>query len=165
MITVNLLGVAYGVQAFVPRMLTPGSAGVSRKHRIDGRNRPDRQDGALLRVQVRRRRSQRGAQRQLSPGGIHVSAICPGIIDTPMIATGIMRGDIAALHEQATRFYSKRRSLPDEVAQAILQTIAKHKLIVPVPRRQVTLPYVLHRLSPQLTQPIARGFERIISHG
>ena len=102
---------------------------------------------------------------ELSPRGIHVSAICPGIIDTPIVATGIMRGDIAALHEQATRFYSKRGASPDEVAQAILQTIAKHKLIVPVPRRQVTLPYVLHRLSPQLTPPIARGFERIISHG
>jgi short-subunit dehydrogenase len=102
---------------------------------------------------------------ELSKRGIHVSAICPGIIDTPIVATGIMRGDIAAIQGKATDFYAKRGASPDEVAQAVLRTIARHKLIVPVPRRQVTPLYALHRLSPRLVQPIARGFERIVGSG
>ena len=42
---------------------------------------------------------------ELSSRGIHVSAICPGIIDTPIVANGIMRGDIAAMQGQAADFY------------------------------------------------------------
>jgi short-subunit dehydrogenase len=100
---------------------------------------------------------------ELSKRGIHVSAICPGIIDTPIVSTGIVRGDVAAIQGQASSFYAKRGASPDEVAQAVLKTIARHKLIVPVPRRQVAPLYLLHRISPRLVQPFARNFERIIT--
>ncbi len=102
---------------------------------------------------------------ELSGRGIHVSAICPGIINTPIVAKGIMRGDIAQLHDQATRFYAKRGTSPDEVAKAVLRTVVRPRLIVPVPRHQVTVPYLLHRISPRLAQPIARSVERMISRG
>ena len=100
---------------------------------------------------------------EVSKRGIHVSAICPGIIDTPIFSTGIMRGDIAAIEDQARSFYARRGASAEEVAQAVLKTVVKHKLIVPVPRRQVTVPYLLHRISPRLAQPFARGFERIVT--
>jgi hypothetical protein len=35
-------------------------------------------------------------------------------------------------------------------------------MIVPVPRRQVLVPYLLHRLSPNLLQPIARVIDGYI---
>jgi hypothetical protein len=46
-----------------------------------------------------------------------------------------------------------------------VNTIHKHKLIVPVPHRQVTLPYLLHRISPRLVQPLARHMHRLVGRG
>jgi NAD(P)-dependent dehydrogenase (short-subunit alcohol dehydrogenase family) len=164
-ITVNLLGVAYGIQAFIPRMLAQGRpASVVNTASMAGIV-PTAKMAPYCASKFGVVGLSEALNAELSPRGIHVSAICPGIIDTPIVATGIMRGDIAAIQEQAARFYSRRGASPDEVAQTVLRTIAHHKLIVPVPRRQVTVPYLLHRLSPQLTQPLARSFERIVTRG
>jgi len=76
-----------------------------------------------------------------------------------------MRGDLADTRAQVSSFYAKHGASPDEVAQAVLETIVKHRLIVPVPRRQVTLPYMLHRMSPRLFQPLARNMVRIAKRG
>jgi NAD(P)-dependent dehydrogenase (short-subunit alcohol dehydrogenase family) len=164
-ITVNLLGVAYGIQAFVPRMLAQGRpASVVNTASMAGIV-PTAKMAPYCASKFGVVGLSEALNAELSPRGIHVSAICPGIIDTPIVATGIVRGDMAAIQERATRFYSRRGASPDEVAQAVLRTIAHHKLIVPVPRRHVTVPHLLHRLSPQLTQPLARSFERIVSRG
>ena len=164
-ITVNLLGVAYGIQAFVPRMLAQGRpASVVNTASMAGIV-PTAKMAPYCASKFGVVGLSEALNAELSPRGIHVSAICPGIIDTPIVAAGIVRGDLVAIQERATRFYSRRGASADEVAQAVLRTIAHHKLIVPVPRRQVTIPYLLHRLSPQLTQPLARSFERIVSRG
>ena len=164
-ISINLLGVAYGVQAFVPRMLHQG-------HRASVINTASMAGIVPTAKMAPYCASKFGVvglsealNAELSGRGIHVSAICPGIIDTPIVATGIMRGEIAEIQDKASEFYAKRGASPDEVAEAVLRTIAKHRLIVPVPRRQVTAPYLLHRISPRLAQPIARGFERIVGRG
>lgn len=164
-ITVNLLGVAYGVQAFVPRMLAQGRpASVINTASMAGIV-PTAKMAPYCASKFGVVGLSEALNAELSTRGIHVSAICPGVIDTSIIATGVMRGDLAALHERATSFYSRHGASPDEVAEAVLGAIARPRLIVPVPRRQVTLPYLLHRLSPQLVQPIARGFERIVGRG
>ena len=164
-ITVNLLSVAYCIQAFVPRMLTQGRpASVINTASMAGIV-PTAKMAPYCASKFGVVGLSQALNAELSPRGIHVSAICPGIIDTPIVATGIVRGDIAAIQERATRFYSRHGASPDEVAEAVLLTVARHKLIVPVPRRQVTMPYLVHRLSPQLTQPLARSFERLVSRG
>ncbi len=164
-IGVNLLGVAYGVQAFVPRMLKQGRpASVVNTASMAGLV-----PAAKLAPYCASKYGVVGLTEalnaELSKRGIHFSAICPGIIDTAIVATGIMRGETAANQDKITRFYEKRGASPDEVAEGVLAAIAKHRMIVPVPRRQVTAPYLLHRLSPRLTQPIARAMERIASRG
>ncbi|HXR28211.1 MAG TPA: SDR family NAD(P)-dependent oxidoreductase [Solirubrobacteraceae bacterium] len=164
-INVNLLGVAYGVQAFVPRMLAQGRpASVVNTASMAGLV-PTAKMAPYCASKFGVVGMSESLNAELSKRGIRVSAICPGIIDTPIVATGIMRGDLAALQKQATSFYSRRGASPDEVAEAVLQTIARPRLIVPVPRRQVTALYLLHRLSPRLVQPIARNFERIVGRG
>jgi len=162
-ISVNLLGVAYGVQAFVPRMLRQGRpASVINTASMAGIV-PTAKMAPYCASKYGVVGLSEALNAELSGRGIHVSAICPGIIDTPIVATGIMRGEVAALQARASDYYAKHGASADEVAQAVLRTIARHRLIVPVPRRQVTLPYLLHRLSPQLVQPLARGFERIVT--
>jgi NAD(P)-dependent dehydrogenase (short-subunit alcohol dehydrogenase family) len=164
-IGVNLLGVAYCIQAFVPRMLERGRpASVVNTASMAGLV-----PAAKLAPYCASKYGVVGLTEslnaELSKRGIHFSAICPGIIDTSIVATGTMRGGFAEKHGEITGFYEKRGASPDEVADAVLEAIAKHKLIVPAPRRQVTVPYLLHRLSPRLVQPIARNLERFVRRG
>lgn len=161
-IAVNLLGVAYGVQAFVPRMLSQGRpASVINTASMAGLV-PTAKMAPYVASKYGVVGMTEALNAELSKRGIHFSAICPGIIDTPIVANGIMRGDIEAIHGRAVEFYSRRGAAPEEVADAVLGAIEHHRLIVPVPRRQVTLPYILHRISPRLTQPISRSFERVV---
>jgi NAD(P)-dependent dehydrogenase (short-subunit alcohol dehydrogenase family) len=163
LIGVNLLGVAYGIQAFVPRMLKQGrpASVVNTASQAGLTPAPKMAPYCASKYGVVGMTESLNAE--LSQRGIHFSAICPGVIDTPIVATGIMRGDLVEKHAKLTEFYDKRGASPDEVAAAVLRAIDKHTLIVPVPRRQVTLPYLLHRISPSLMQPIARTIDRIVS--
>ena len=162
-IGVNLLGVAYGIHAFVPRMLAQGrpASVINTASQAGLTPAPKMAPYCASKYGVVGLTESLNAE--LSSRGIHFTAICPGIIDTPIVATGIMRGEVADMHGKLTAFYDKRGASPDEVARAVLRAIGKHTLIVPVPRRQVTAPYLLHRLSPSLMQPIARGIDRVLT--
>jgi NAD(P)-dependent dehydrogenase (short-subunit alcohol dehydrogenase family) len=164
-IDVNLLGVAYGMQAFAPRMLKQGSPASI----VNTASMLGILPGAKLAPYCASKYGVVGLSEslnaELQPRGIRVSAICPGIIDTAIVATGTMRGEAAALHGKAVSYYAKRGASPDEVAEAVLRTIRRPRLIVPVPRRQVSVAYFLHRLSPRLLQPIARNLDRLLSRG
>lgn len=161
-IGVNLLGVAYGVQAFVPRMLEQGRpASVINTASQAGINpAPKMAPYASSKWGVVGMTESLNAE--LSTRGIRFSAICPGVISTNIVATSTMRGELGAKHDKLTDFYASKGVSPDEVADAVLRAISKHTLIVPVPRRQVLVPYVLHRLSPSVFQTVARAIERYI---
>jgi len=162
-IGVNLLGVAYGVQAFIPRMLQQGSPASVVNTASQAGLMPAAKMAPYCASKYGVVGLSEALNAELSKRGIHVSAICPGIIDTPIVSTGIMRGDAAEIQGQVSSFYAKHGASPDEVAQAVLKAIDKRKLIVPVPHRQVTLPYLLHRISPRLLQPLARnGIDRML---
>ena len=155
-IGVNLLGVAYGVQAFVPRMLEQGrpasvintasSLGIvpavpmapycASKYGVVGLSE--------------------ALNAELSPRGISVSAICPGVVNTAIIKSTIIRGELANDQAKIAAHYAKRGTSPERVANAVLNAIASGQMIVPVPRREVLPPVLLHRVSPRLTQPLAR---------
>ncbi len=155
-IGVNLLGVAYGVQAFVPRMLQQGrpasvintasSLGIvpavpmapycASKYGVVGLSE--------------------ALNAELSPRGISVSAICPGVVNTAIIKSTIIRGELAKDQAKIAAHYAKRGTSPETVANAVLNAIASGQMIVPVPKREVLPPVLLHRISPRLTQPLAR---------
>jgi NAD(P)-dependent dehydrogenase (short-subunit alcohol dehydrogenase family) len=162
-IGVNLLGVAYGIQAFVPRMLEQGRPASVINTASQAGLTPAPKMAPYCASKYGVVGITESLNAELSPRGIHFSAICPGIIDTPIVATGIMRGEVADMHDKLTAFYDKRGASPDEVARAVLRAIDTHQLIVPVPRRQVMAPYLLHRLSPRLMQPLARAVDRLVS--
>jgi len=164
-IGVNLLGVAYCIQAFVPRMLEQGRPASVVNTASQAGLWPAAKMAPYCASKYGVVGLTESLNAELSKRGIHFSAICPGIINTPIVATGIMRGDVAAMQGKVTSYYDKRGASPDEVAEAVLRAIDRHTMIVPVPRRQVTVPYLLHRISPRLIQPIARNMDRIVSRG
>ena len=164
-INVNLLGVAYGVQAFVPRMLAQGRPAVVVNTASEAGLVPTARMAPYTASKFGVVGMSEALNAELAPRGIHVIAVCPGIINTAIVRTGIIRGEIAEIHDKAIAFYSKRGASPDVVAEAVLNAVEKPRLIVPVPKSHVLLPYLLHRISPRLIQPLSRQISRLMSLG
>jgi 2-hydroxycyclohexanecarboxyl-CoA dehydrogenase len=94
--------------------------------------------------------------------GVGVSAICPGIIDTPIITEGTrFRGDQASSTKRSrTERVFKRGHRPEQVAAAILDAIERDRAVVPV-GWEARAGWALHRLGPlPLQQLMARGTRR-----
>jgi NAD(P)-dependent dehydrogenase (short-subunit alcohol dehydrogenase family) len=164
-IDVNLLGVAYGVQAFVPRMLRQGRPASVVNTASQLGLMPSANTAPYCASKYGVVGLSEALNAEISKRGIHVSAICPGIIDTAIVANSTVRGEMEGMHENLVGFYSKHGASPDEVAEAVLRAIEKRTLIVPVPKRQVLALYLLHRLSPRLVQPIARNMAKLLGRG
>jgi short-subunit dehydrogenase len=98
---------------------------------------------------------------ELSPRGISVSAICPGVIATNIVATSRMRGDLAERQDRVVRLYERFGASPDLVAEAVVDAIRHRKIIRTVPRWQVMPGWLLRRISPRLGQIPARIVHRL----
>jgi len=66
--------------------------------------------------------------------GVGVSAICPGVINTPIIQHTRFRGESADPEKvaRAQRLFSKRGHAPELVAKAIVHSVREDKSVVPV---------------------------------
>jgi short-subunit dehydrogenase len=102
---------------------------------------------------------------ELAPKGIHVCAVCPGIIDTPITRSAIMRGEPAERREAAISFYERRGASPDDVAEAVVAAVRKRKMIQPVPMSHVMPPWLLKRLWPRASQVLARTLPKLVMRG
>jgi NAD(P)-dependent dehydrogenase (short-subunit alcohol dehydrogenase family) len=164
-IGVNLLGVAYGIQAFVPRMLKQGRPATV----INTASQLGLMPAAPMAAYCASKYGVVGLSEalnaELAGRGIHVSAICPGMINTPIIRSSIVRGNTERLHAQIAETYANRGASPDAVADAVLTAIDKQRMIVTVPAAQVLPAVLAHRLSPRLTQPLARYMEKFATRG
>ncbi len=104
LLEVNLFGPIFGMQAVVPAMTEGGS--IVNVGSISGL----RGHGGALPYATSKwglRGATRSAARELAPRGIRVNCVCPGSVDTPMIADSTM--DLSHLP-------LPRRGTPDEVA-------------------------------------------------
>ena len=165
MIGVNLLGVAYGVQAFVPRMLHQGHPGTVVNTASEAGLHPIARMAPYCASKYGVVGMSEALDAELQRRGIRVVAVCPGIINTPIIRAGVMRGQLGADQAKIAAFYDKHGASPDTVAAAVLDAIARPRPIVVSPRTQVLAPYLLHRLSPRLVGPLARNLTKIVSRG
>jgi short-subunit dehydrogenase len=164
-IGVNLLGVAYGVQAFTPRMLTQGRGAtiVNTASMAGLMAAPKMAPYSASKFGVVG--MSEALHAELRPRGIHVAAICPGIIDTNITRTAIMRGEPAEQRNSAIAFYRKRGASPDEVAEAVVDAVRKRKLIQTVPTMQVTPLWMVKRLAPRLSQRLATLLPKLVLRG
>ena len=105
-INVNLLGVAYGVQAFVPRMLAQGRPAVVVNTASEAGLVPTARMAPYTASKFGVVGMSESLNAELAPRGIHVIAVCPGIINTAIVRTGIIRGEIADIHDKAIAFYA-----------------------------------------------------------
>ena len=161
-INVNLMSTVHGVHVFVPRLLKQGRPA----HIIN--------TASALGLFAVARTAPYSASKfaivgltealdaELSGRGIRVSAICPGIIDTAIVRDGVMRGEMAEKAETTRAFYRNRGTSPEVVAKAVVATVRRPRLVVPVPRWQVTPAWMLKRASLRASQVLSRNMTRAI---
>ena len=94
--------------------------------------------------------------------GVGASAVCPGIVDTPIITERTrFRGDQASSKKRRrTERVFRRGHRPEQVAAAILDAIEHDRAVVPV-GWEARAGWLVHRLGPlPLQQLLARGTGR-----
>lgn len=96
---------------------------------------------------------------ELAPLGVGVSAVCPGFVDTELLASGRLLGDFAARRAELRERTTARGVAPEEVATAIVTAARKNRAVVPIAREAWGL-YVLKRLTPWLLPRLIERFLR-----
>ena len=157
-IDVNLMGVVHGCHAFLPAMVERGLGGqVVNLSSVAGFfGVPD------MPVYVASKFAVQGFSESLradmAEHGIGVTAICPGIINTPIVAATIMEGDMGneKVRSKAQELYNKRNYTPDRVAKAIVDAVARNQSVRPVSPESWLL-YLGKRFIPRLTELAAKN--------
>jgi NAD(P)-dependent dehydrogenase (short-subunit alcohol dehydrogenase family) len=160
-IGVNLLGVAYVIQAFVPRMLGQGGrASIVNTASAAGLiGVPQMAPYCASKFGVVG--LSEALDSELRPRGIRVSAVCPGIVNTPIVQTAIMRGEPATRRDEAVELYRRRGAPPEAVAEAVVAAVRRHRLVHPVPAAQVRSLWLLKRVSPRAAQFVVRTLPKL----
>jgi NAD(P)-dependent dehydrogenase (short-subunit alcohol dehydrogenase family) len=88
---------------------------------------------------------------ELRGDGIGVTAICPGLIDTPITRAARLRGayDRPEVRERMVEGYRRRGYGPERVAVKILEAVARGRVVAPVSPEAWAL-YYLKRFAPGL---------------
>ncbi len=82
---------------------------------------------------------------------IGVTAICPGLIDTPITSRARLRGIYTApgYRERMVQGYRRRAYTPDRVARNILKAVQRNRVVAPI-SPEAWLIYYLKRFTPGL---------------
>jgi NAD(P)-dependent dehydrogenase (short-subunit alcohol dehydrogenase family) len=91
---------------------------------------------------------------ELGRHGIGVTAVCPGIIDTPITDSARLRGPVMDRPEARSQMvdaYRRRNYGPDRVALNILKAIARNRAIAPI-SLESWMGYYLKRFAPWLVR-------------
>ncbi len=167
---INLRGVVHGCHFFVPKMVARGRGG----HVVNTASAAAFVATEALAAYSTTKFAVLGLSEalrdELKPHGIGVTAICPGIINTPITASSRLRGKAAApgAREMMVSFYQRRNYGPERVAEKIVKAVARNAAVAPVSPEAWAM-YLLKRLSPGLTawlnRTMADRFQRRLEAG
>lgn len=160
---VNLMGVVHGIHHFVPRMLRQGRPG----HVVNTASLAGLVPVAEMAPYATSKHAVVGLSEslnaELAPRGIRVSAVCPGFVDTSIVADAQLDGEHAHHRDKIQRFYRRFGCSPDVVAEAVVDAVRRGHVIRTVPRHHVVLNWAVRRISTRAAQPLARLSVRLIS--
>ena len=131
---VNLMGVVHGCHAFLPNMVRRGQGG----HVINTASAaafvaaPDMPIYAASKFAVQG--FTESLRSDMARHNIGVTAVCPGIINTPIVANSIMEGEMGSegTQDKIVRFYEKRNYTAEQVAAAILGAVRRNAAVQPI---------------------------------
>jgi len=147
-IGINLMGVVHGCKLFAPAMVLQGRGHIVNLASAAGYYAaPDMTAYSASKHAVMG--MSESLRAEMSVHGIGVSAICPGIINTNIVATGRMHGATGAAQEKIAALYRRRNYGPELVADAIIGAIENNRAVTPV-SPEAWLMYGAKRFTPGL---------------
>ena len=154
---INLKGVVNGCYFFVPKMIEAGTGGhvVNIASMAGFVASPGMSAYSATKFSVIGfSESLRG---ELGERGIGVTAVCPGVINTPIVDSGHMYGASATPEnrEKASQLFQKRNYGPERVARGILKAIQKNRAVAPI-SPEAWAGYWIKRLFPWLVAALGR---------
>lgn len=151
---VNLWGVIHGIHAFVPRLIDQGGdAHVVNVASFAGLvGVPSMAPYCASKFAVVGISESLGAE--LSPHGISVTAICPGMVSTDIIRSGRFEGAVGERRRSMIDLYDKRGRSPDRVARDVLRAV-RSRAPVATSLGAAYPAWLLRRISPRLYRSTA----------
>jgi NAD(P)-dependent dehydrogenase (short-subunit alcohol dehydrogenase family) len=147
---INLTGVVHGCHFFAPAMVKRGSGG----HIVNISSMAGYVASEVLAAYATTKFAVLGLSEalrdELSRHGIGVTAVCPGIINTPITGSARMRGAVMERPEARTQMieaYQRRNYGPERVAENILKAIARNRAVAPI-SPEAWVGYYLKRMAP-----------------
>lgn len=160
-IGINTMGVVHGCHFFIPKMVQRGKGG----HVINTSSAAGYSASSVLAAYNATKFSVLGLSEalweELHPHGIGVTAVCPGLIDTPITRNARLVGEMDKLEkrEEMVQGYQKRGYLPDRVARNILKAVQKNRLVAPISPEAWGL-YYLKRFAPWLLRRLGLAMSK-----
>ena len=157
---INVWGVIHGCHAFIPKMVAR-----KRGHVVIVSSAAGYSPSAMLVAYSTTKFAVLGLAEnlrlELEPHGLGVTAICPGIINTPITKNSRLRGKAAkpGAQERMAKFYEKRNYTPEKVADGILSAVAKNRAVAPISPEAWGL-YLLKRFSPGMFDTISHAIAK-----
>jgi len=152
-VSINLMGVVHGNRCFVPRMIERGHGG----HVVNVASAAGFMATQLLAAYSATKFAVVGLsealREELAPHGIGVTALCPGLIDTPITRNTQMFGvaDSETIRNQLAEGYRRRGYGPERVAAGVLRAIQRNRAVAPVAPEAWAM-YWLKRFTPGLSR-------------
>ncbi len=155
---INLKGVIHGCHFFVPAMVARARGG----HVVNISSAAGYFAAASLNAYCTTKFAVLGLsealREELAPHGIGVTAVCPGLINTPITTRSPMRGPLAedpATQARMVELYERRNYTPARVARNILKAVQRNRAVAPISPEAWGL-YYLKRVAPRLLYRISR---------
>lgn len=159
-VEINIMGVVHGVHHFVPRMIAQGGAP---SHIINTASMAGLFPSPKMAPYSMSKYGVVGMSEclalELREHNIGVTALCPGVINTDIVRTSVVRGEFGKRQDNLVKMYAKSTS-PDVVAADALKAAQRGRVIEPTPSYQVTPPWLLMRVAPPLGRGLSRLFVR-----
>ncbi|MBW1761557.1 MAG: SDR family NAD(P)-dependent oxidoreductase, partial [Deltaproteobacteria bacterium] len=161
---INTLGVVHGCHFFIPNMVKRGQGG----HVINVASAAGYSASSVLAAYNATKFSVLGLSEalweELHPHSIGVTAICPGLIDTPITRNSRLVGEMdkPEKREQIVRGYQRRGYSPERVARNILKAVEKNRVVAPISIEAWML-YFMKRFAPWLLRRIGLMMARRVA--
>ena len=161
-VAINVMGVVHGCHFFIPPMVQRGRGGhVANLSSAAGfYATPSLVAYSATKFAVLG--LSESLREELQPHGIGVTAICPGIINTPITSSARLRGAAAepGARERVVALYRRRNYGPDRVARNILKAVERNRSAAPI-SPEAWLAYAMKRASPRLAGWTARRMDAL----
>lgn len=155
--SINVMGVVHGCHYFIPPMVARRRGG----HVVNVASAAGYVASSALAAYCTTKFAVVGLSEalrdELAPEGIGVTAVCPGLINTPITRSARMRGPDAApeARQRLIDIYERRNYTPERVADNILRAVQRNRGLAPI-SAEAWVMYYLKRAAPGLVAWIGR---------